>query len=160
MQQGAYNARKVRGLHEKVEFLSFANFTSHLLDWGLKMIVTKTLSPTDVLSYQMVLCRISEEYGGTRTAYYYDALQRQKLAKALQNTPELDVTSFLNKVDHDTLKDSQAKFDTKAKESGRDSARWGASVGKGGKAFGEGRHPPGRQGLHCQRQRKTVDAAR
>ena len=57
-------AKRARALHEKVDFMSFANFTGHLLDWGLKMIITKALTPTDVLSYQLILCRIAEEYGG------------------------------------------------------------------------------------------------
>ena len=130
----AQATKKVRSLHDKVEYMSYANFTSHLLDWGLKMIITKTLTPIDLLSYQSILCRISEEYGGVRSAYYYDLLQRQKLAKTLQNTPDIEVTAFLNKVDHDTLKDSQAKFDAKAKELGRDNVRWQAGAGRGGGA--------------------------
>ena len=72
--------KKARSMHDKVDFISYANFTSHLLDWGLKMVVTKALVPVDVLGYQMVLGRIAEEFGGVRTAYYYDLLQRQKLA--------------------------------------------------------------------------------
>lgn len=133
----AQAAKKQRALHEKVDFLSFANFTGHLLDWGLKMIVTKTLSPVDIISYQLVLCRIAEEYGGVRAAYYYDLLLRQKLAKALQNAPDVDVAAFLNKVDHDTLKDAQAKYESKAKEAGRDNARWRGSTGKGSSSTGE-----------------------
>ena len=123
-------AKKSRALHDRVDFMSFANFMGHLLDWGLKMIITKALTPVDVLSYQLILCRVSEEFGGVRTAFYYDILQRQKLAKALQNTPSIDVSTFLNKVDHDTLKDAQAKYDTKAKEAGRDNARQFAMAGK------------------------------
>ena len=45
----------------------------------------------DVLSYQLVLCRIAEEFWGVRTAYYYDLLQRQRLAKALQNSKDMDI---------------------------------------------------------------------
>ena len=59
-------SRKLRALHERVDFPSFANFMGHLLDWGLKMIVTKALTPIDVLSYQLTLCRVSEEFGITR----------------------------------------------------------------------------------------------
>ena len=125
-------SKKLRALHDKVDFMSFANFTGHLLDWGIKMIVTKAISPIDLLSYQLILCRVSEEFGGVRAAYYYDVLQRQKLAKALQNTPSLDVSLFLNKMDHDTLNDAQAKYDSKAKETGRDIARQQGGSGKGG----------------------------
>ena len=71
--------------------MSFANFSSHLLDRGIEMIVTKAITPIDLLSYQMIICRVSEEFGAVRLAYYYDVLQRQKLAKALQNNPSLDV---------------------------------------------------------------------
>ena len=77
-----------------------------------------------------MLCRIAEEFGGVRTAYYYDILQRQKLAKSLQNSSGVDITAFLNKVDHETLKDAQAKYDAKAREAGRDQARGSKGAGK------------------------------
>ena len=108
-----------------------ANFSHHLLNRGIKMIVTKAITPVGLLSYQMIICRVPKEAGGVRAAYYYDALQHEKIAKALPNNPSLDVCAFFNKVDHDTLKNAQAKYDTKAKEPGRDNARQQAAPGEG-----------------------------
>ena len=36
--KSALNARKARSEQQKVDFLGFANFQGHVLDWGLKMV--------------------------------------------------------------------------------------------------------------------------
>ena len=48
------------------------------------MIITKVMDPAHLIGYQLVLTRVAEECGGARTAYYYDLLLRQKLAKELE----------------------------------------------------------------------------
>ena len=126
----ALNARKARTEQQKVDFLGFANFQGHVLDWGLKMVLTKAATLVDIVAYQLVLIRIAEEYGGSRTAYYYDLLLRQKLAKYLERSGQ-DVSSFLTKMDNEVLKYAQSKVEAKAKDFGGKSAGSGKGGGKG-----------------------------
>ena len=83
--RGALDARKQRSQQDRVDFLSYANFQGHVLHWGVKMVVTKILNPVHLIGYQLILSRVAEEIGGARTAYYYNLLLRQKLAKELEN---------------------------------------------------------------------------
>ena len=80
-----FDARKQRSQQDRVDFLSYANFQGHVLHWGVKMVVTKILDPVHLIGYQLILSRVADEIGGARTAYYYNLLLRQKLAKELEN---------------------------------------------------------------------------
>ncbi len=95
---------KQAGMAEaKVDYMGFANFMAHLLDWGLKLIVAETLTPVDFLAYQYQVIKVSEafirarrgggkpgsacavgaawqEHGGIRTAFEYDLRMRRKIA--------------------------------------------------------------------------------
>ena len=97
-----------------VDYLSYANFQGHVLDWGVKMIITKVMDPVHLIGYQLILTRVAEECGGARTAYYYDLLLRQKLAKELENGAA-SVHGFLLNLDRDILGDAKAKVENSAK---------------------------------------------
>ena len=134
--RGALDARKQRSQQDKIDYLSYANFQGHVLDWGVKMVVTKVLDPVHLIGYQLVLTRVAEEFGGARTAYYYDLLLRQKLAKELENGAA-SVHGFLMNLDRDILGDAKAKVESSAKVAGR-------SSGKGG--YGLQSSPPAAKG--------------
>ena len=89
-----------------------------MLDWGVKMVITKVMDPVHLIGYQLVLTRVAEECGGERTAYYYDLLLRQKLAKELENGAA-SVHGFLLNLDRDILGDAKAKVESGAKLAGR-----------------------------------------
>ena len=112
----AVQARKVRSEKDRVDFPSFANFQGHLLDWGVKMIITKVLTPVELVAYQLVLVRVAEEHGGVRTAYMYDLLLRRAVAKSLE-VGEDSVSLLLPKVDRDVLQDAQSKVLQQSKDS-------------------------------------------
>ena len=112
--RGALDARKQRSQQDRVDYLSYANFQGHVLDWGVKMVVTKVLDPVHLIGYQLILSRVAEEFGGARTAYYYDLLLRQKLAKELENGAA-SVHGFLMHLDRDILGDAKAKVESSAK---------------------------------------------
>ena len=136
--RGALDARKQRSQQDRVDYLSYANFQGHVLDWGVKMVVTKVLDPVHLIGYQLVLTRVAEEFGGARTAYYYDLLLRQKLAKELENGAA-SVHGFLMNLDRDILGDAKAKVESSSKVAGRSSGEGGYGLqssppaAKGGK---------------------------
>ena len=140
--RGALDARKQRSQQDRVDYLSYANFQGHVLDWGVKMVVTKVLDPVHLIGYQLVLTRVAEECGGARTAYYYDLLLRQKLAKELENGAA-SVHGFLMNLDRVILGDAKAKVESSAKVAGRSSGKGGHGLqssppaAKGGKAAGK-----------------------
>ena len=78
------------------------------------MVVTKVLDPVHLIGYQLILSRVAEEFGGARTAYYYDLLLRQKLAKELDNGAA-SVHGFLMHLNRDILGDAKAKVESSAK---------------------------------------------
>ena len=139
--RSAIDARKSRTMQEKVDFVGYANFQGHVLDWGLKMILTKVFTPVDLLGYQCVLARVAEEHGGVRTAYYYDLLLRLAVAKALEKD-NADVQEMLCKLDRDVLTDAKSKVDKQVKSAGNPS---GVKAGnpKGGKAASGHAHDGG-----------------
>jgi hypothetical protein len=92
------------------------------------MVITKVFSLTELLSYQIVLLKIAEEHGGGRTAYYYDLLTRQKIAKALE-AKDTNLASLLGTMDIDVVKESQMKISQAMQEAGRDRARAGGGKG-------------------------------
>ena len=97
--KAAMESKRVQTLNEKCDFFSFSNFTGHVMDWGVKMIITKVITPVQLLSYISILVNISEEYGGTKTAYYYDLLARRHMAKTLQSG-STEVKDLFLKVDN------------------------------------------------------------
>ena len=119
-------------IQERVDYLGYANFQGHVLDWGIKMVLTKVITPVQLLSYQVILASVSEEWGGARTAYYYDLLLRQELAKELERGGT-DVQPFLATLHRDVLADARRKVEVKAQESARDVAR------SSGTRFGSGK---------------------
>ena len=88
-------------------------FQGHVLDWGIKMVLTKVLTPVQLLSYQVVLASVAEEWGGARTAYYYDLLLRQELAKELERGGT-NVKPYLTTLNRDVLADARRKVEVKA----------------------------------------------
>ena len=92
--RGALDARKARSQAERLDYLGYATFQGHLLDWGMKMLITKAFSPLEFMSYQYILVWIAEEWGGVRTAYLCDLKCRQEMAKALERG-ETDLGPYL-----------------------------------------------------------------
>ena len=107
--RGALDAQKQRSQQDRIDYLSYANFQGHVLDWGVKMVVTKKKklgpSPFD---------RVPVDLGGARTAYYYNLLLRQNLAKELENEAA-SLHGFLMHLDRDILGDAKAKVESSAK---------------------------------------------
>ena len=104
------------------------------MDWGLKMAILQVIEPMQLLAYQYLLVWVAEEWGGVRTAYHYDLLMRQEMAKALERG-EADLTKYLTKLDRDVLGDAKRKVDIKAQEAGRDAARLGQAGSQKAKPF-------------------------
>ena len=152
--RGALDARKARTLQDKVVFVTFASFQGHVLDWGMKMIITKVIVPADLLGYQLVLLRIAEEIGA-RTAYYYDLLLRMRLAKELESGTGNPQTALCS-LDRDVLSDAKTKVKAKAKAAGHASNQHGRSssfnnnpqANKGGKATRKGTQGKGKGDAH------------
>ena len=136
----ALDARKQRSQQDRVDYLSYANFQGHVLDWGVKMVITKVMDPAHLIGYQLVLTRVAEECGGARTAYYYDLLLRQKLAKELENGAA-SVHGFLLHLDRDVLGDAKEKVESSARIAGR-------LPGKGG--HGSHSSPPAAKAIRHQ----------
>ena len=114
----ALDARKQRSQQDRVDYLSYANFQGHVLDWGVKMVITKVMDPAHLIGYQLVLTRVAEECGGARTAYYYDLLLRQKLARELENGAA-SAHGFLLHLDRDVLGDAKEKVESTARQTGK-----------------------------------------
>ena len=74
--------RSARGSEEAIGYSSYAAFTSHVLDWCIKMVLLKQMEIIDVVNYLGVLAYVAQEFGGTKTAYWYEHLTREELAKA------------------------------------------------------------------------------
>ena len=94
-------AKKAVAGVDRVDFVSYADFQvggpgrqrgvgcvaapvvvrakAHLLEWGLRCMITRAFDPVVFLGYQWQLARIAAEHGGTRTAYFYDVAVRQKV---------------------------------------------------------------------------------
>ena len=138
----ALDARKARSLQEKVDYLGYATFQGHVLDWGVKMVVTRVISAEMLIAYQMIFARVAEEFGGVRTAYYYDLLLRLQLAKSLEDG-SANVQDSLCKLDPEVLADAKQKVDVKAKVNGAALAKPqfsgspAATSSKGGKGGGK-----------------------
>ena len=111
--RGALDARKQRSQQDRVDFLSYANFQGHVLHWDVKMVVTKILDLVHLIGYQLILSRVADEIGGARTAYYYNLLLRQKLAKELEHG-SASVHGFLIHLDRDILGVAKAKIESSA----------------------------------------------
>ena len=120
----ALDARKQRSQQDRVDYLSYAKFQGHVLDWGVRMIITKVMDPVHLIGYQLVLTRVAEECGGERTAYYYDLLLPQKLAKELENGAA-SVHGFLLNLVRNILGDAKAKVESSAGVAGRLSGKGG-----------------------------------
>ena len=73
----AINGKKARTFNEKIDFVGYANFQSHLFDWGVKMVTTRAFTQAEFFAYQFILTMIAEKEGGVRTAYFYDVKFRQ-----------------------------------------------------------------------------------
>ena len=64
----AINGKKARTFNEKIDFVGYANFQSHLFDWGVKMVITRAFTQAEFFAYQFILTTIAEKEGGVRTA--------------------------------------------------------------------------------------------
>ena len=74
--------RSARSAEDAVGYASYAAFTSHVLDWCIKMVLLKQLAVIDVVNYLGVLAYVAQEFGGNKTAYWYEHLTREELTKA------------------------------------------------------------------------------
>ena len=72
------------------------------------MIASKVFSPIDLLSYQYILSMVSEEFGGVKTAYYYDLLMRQRIAKQLERKVQ-NLAPFLTELDIELVNIAKTK---------------------------------------------------
>ena len=108
-------AQKDRSLHAKVDYSTYATFTGHILDWGVKMIITKSLSVVDLLSYQGVLAHIAEQHERVRLAYYYDMMLRQHVAKVLKSG-DVEISNYFRTIDTDLLRLAKDQVQARAKE--------------------------------------------
>ncbi|CAK0877737.1 unnamed protein product [Prorocentrum cordatum] len=105
--RSAMEAKKVRSMEDKTAYLGFATFYGHILDWGVKMVLTNVITAAQLLAYQMVLTRVAEEYGGFRVCTHYDLLLRQKLARALEREENDQIEKLLGDLDRDVLADAK-----------------------------------------------------
>ncbi|CAK0809420.1 unnamed protein product, partial [Prorocentrum cordatum] len=80
---------------------------AHLLEWGMRCIITQVFTPAVPLAYQWQLSRTAGGHGGTRTAYFYDIAMRQKAARALEQGAG-GVDALLCTLDWDLLKAAKA----------------------------------------------------
>ena len=111
--RGALDARKQRSQQDRVDLLSYANFLRHVLHWNVKMVVTKILDPVHLIGYQLILYQVTGEIGEACTAYYYNLLLRQKLAKELENG-SASVHGFLMHLGRDILGVAKVKVENGA----------------------------------------------
>ena len=139
----AREAKRARTMEERIGFMGFGNFLGHLHDWGVKMILTKVITPVQYMAYEMLLVRLSEERGGTRVVYYYDLLLRQKLARALEQGDDDQLDALLFKLDRDVLEDAKHKVSQRAEEVNRASGNKPATGSASGSA---GAGPQGGKG--------------
>ena len=132
-----------------LDFPGYASFQSHLLDWGMKLVLMKVATPVDILGYTLLLCKMAEECGGVRTAYQYDVLNRKAMAKALEKGDDKWKKLF-STVDRDmvgkakdmvTGRASAAAAAAKASSGKGSSGNQGASSSNGGKAAGKVQKP-------------------
>ena len=136
--RSAVEAKKTRSVEDKTTYLGFATFYGHVLDWGLKMVLTKALTVNQLLAYQLVLTRVAEEHGGLRVCTHYDLLLRKKLARALEDeeTGQLDV--LLCGLDRDVLADAKHTADKRTAETARAAEKTGQNASSaGGKGPGK-----------------------
>ncbi|CAK0859107.1 unnamed protein product [Prorocentrum cordatum] len=89
--------KKAKGACE-LDYPSYACFQSHLLDWGMKLVLMKVATPVDVLGYTLLLSKLWEEGGGARTSYHYDMHARRSMAKALEKGDD-QWKRFMRKLD-------------------------------------------------------------
>ncbi|CAK0893167.1 unnamed protein product [Prorocentrum cordatum] len=142
----AREAKRARTAEERTGFLGFANFMGHLHDWGLKMVLSKVITPVQFWAYELQLVKMSEEQGGGRVVFYYDMLLRQKLAHALELGQNDQIEALLCKLDRDVLQDAKHQVSKRAEEASRVTGKQPAAAGgnagarkcdqKGGKGGG------------------------
>ena len=111
--RGALDARKQRSQQDRVDLLSYVNFLRHVLHWNVKMVVTEILDPVHFIGYQLILYQVTGEIGEAITAYYYNLLLRQKLAKELENG-SASVHGFLMLLGRDILGVAKVKVENVA----------------------------------------------
>ena len=109
------SASKGNAQVERLDFLGFAHFQAHVLEWGLRCVLVKAFEPTALLGYIYQLARVSEEHGGVKIAYAYDLLLRRKLAKDLEHG-EVDLGISLVTLSWDILRAAKARAEAKDKE--------------------------------------------
>ena len=147
----AREAKRARTMEERIGFMGFANFLGHLHDWGTKMVLSKVITPVQYWAYEMQLVRLCEERGGTRVAFYYDLLLRQKLARALEQGQDDQVEVLLCRLDRDVLEDAAHKVKQRAEEVNRaNSKQTSGSASSQGNAPSQG-GKPGVQGKGGQK---------
>ncbi|CAK0881890.1 unnamed protein product [Prorocentrum cordatum] len=161
--RSAVEAKKTRSLEDRTTFVGFATFYGHILDWGVKMVLTKAITSTQLLAYQIVLTRVAEECGGFRVCTHCDLLLRQKLARELERDERSQIEALLCTLDRDVLADAKNSAEKRVKETAKAATKTGQASGSqpsrpapasskgGGKGPSKGgklpaQHPKGRQG--------------
>ncbi|CAK0880423.1 unnamed protein product [Prorocentrum cordatum] len=141
--RSAVEAKKTRSLEDRTTFVGFATFYGHILDWGVKMVLAKAITSTQLLAYQIVLT--------------------QKLARELERDERSQIETLLCTLDQGVLADAKNSAEKRVKETAKAAAKTGQASGSqpsqpapasskgGGKGHPKGgmlpaRRPKGRQG--------------
>ena len=131
------------------------------MDWGAKMVLLKQMEPIDLLNYVGLLSFVSEEYGGNKTAYWYDYLTRQALSRdALRGVDE--AATELGKLNRDRVRDAKMRAEqpgpgTKGKRQRQDDQ---GQPQKRGRQDGGGGRQDGGGGRGTENQKDNQDRGR
>ena len=85
------------------------------------MVALKTFTAVDLISYSYILANVADEYGGARTAFYYDLLLRTEMAKSLERGVT-DLAPFLSILNVRLLDLARTTVDVRMKIMGQDAA--------------------------------------
>ena len=100
--------RAARGSDDAIGYTSYAAFTSHVLDWCVKMVLLKQMEIIDVVNYLGILAYVAQEYGGTKTAFWYEHLTRESLTKAAVWQKD-DAAKAVGKLDVDRVRNAKLR---------------------------------------------------
>ena len=102
--------------------MTFATFLGHVLDWGLKMILTQQAEMIDALNYIGLVVCVAEVHGGCKNAYWYDFLTRQSMSRDAVRGRD-DVAKELGRLDMDRLRCAKMRSEQATRRSGPNEER-------------------------------------
>ncbi|CAK0823078.1 unnamed protein product [Prorocentrum cordatum] len=127
--------KKARADELKLDYQSYATFMGHVFQWGMKCVLMKACSSTELLAYLFNLTHIAEEHGGVRTAYQYDILQRKAMARSLERGEDR-LSHYFNVLDEDMARKAKDKVSQKMKETTGRTTTGQAQHGGGSRTYG------------------------